>query len=69
MREFDFWYPSVMTSCTTTIERPEADASAPATQILDAQQSDRSSVEQAPQGIRRVAAGLWQSLRQAPAFY
>jgi len=58
-----------MTSSTQTIERPGADASASATQILDAYRGDRPPAERAPQGLRRLAAGFWHSLRQAPAFY
>ena len=69
MREFDFWYSPLMTSHTTTIERPGADASAPETQTPGDLRADRSPVEQAPRGFRRVLVGLWQSLRQAPAFY
>jgi hypothetical protein len=69
MYEIGFWYSSPMTSYTNTIERPGADASAPAIEILHANRGDLSPAEQAPQGLRRLAAGFWHSLRQAPAFY
>ena len=58
-----------MSSSTTTIERPGADASAPANKNLDAQRGDLAPAERAPHGLRRLAAGFWHNLRQAPAFY
>jgi hypothetical protein len=69
MYEKCFWYSLPMTSSTTTIERPRADASAPATETLDANRLDLAPADQSLQGLRRVATGLWRSLRQAPAFY
>jgi hypothetical protein len=58
-----------MPSSTIAIERRGADASAPDTQTPETVGADRSPVEHAPQGLRRVVGGLWQSLRQAPAYY
>jgi len=58
-----------MTSRTTTLERPGADASVPDTQIHGALGAGRASAEGPQRPIRRLVAGLWQAVRQAPAFY